>query len=235
MAETYNVYCDESCHLQHDNSSIMVIGAIWCPKNKVPEISEQVAQIKRAHDLDPAWECKWTKVSPKKISLYLELINFVFDNDDIHFRGIVILSKNKLRHPEWYQTHDEWYYKMFFRMLDIIIDPRDIYRIYIDIKDTHSSKSAEKLREVLCNARYDFDRSIIQWIQPIRSHESSLMQLTDLVIGAISYHSRNLTTSEAKLSIVRRLQERSLSSLEQSTFLGARKFNLFLWQPKDNS
>ena len=28
----YNVYCDESCHLEHDNSNVMVIGAVYCPK-----------------------------------------------------------------------------------------------------------------------------------------------------------------------------------------------------------
>ena len=26
----YNIYCDESCHLEHDNIIIMELGAIWC-------------------------------------------------------------------------------------------------------------------------------------------------------------------------------------------------------------
>ena len=32
MAEVFNVYCDESCHLEHDNIPTMVIGAVWCPQ-----------------------------------------------------------------------------------------------------------------------------------------------------------------------------------------------------------
>ena len=24
----YNVYCDETCHLEHDNSNVMVLGAV---------------------------------------------------------------------------------------------------------------------------------------------------------------------------------------------------------------
>jgi len=25
----YNIYCDESCHLEHDRQPIMVIGGMW--------------------------------------------------------------------------------------------------------------------------------------------------------------------------------------------------------------
>lgn len=28
----YNIYCDESCHLQHDHNDIMVLGGILCKK-----------------------------------------------------------------------------------------------------------------------------------------------------------------------------------------------------------
>ena len=37
----YNFYCDESCHLEHDNSNVMVLGAVWCPKDKRHEIRRQ--------------------------------------------------------------------------------------------------------------------------------------------------------------------------------------------------
>ena len=32
----FNVYCDESCHLEHSSSNAMALGAIWCPKQKTP-------------------------------------------------------------------------------------------------------------------------------------------------------------------------------------------------------
>ncbi|MCL0066152.1 DUF3800 domain-containing protein, partial [Dehalococcoidia bacterium] len=31
MTPTYNIYCDESYHLEHDHQEIMVLGALWCP------------------------------------------------------------------------------------------------------------------------------------------------------------------------------------------------------------
>ena len=31
MPQVFNIYCDESCHLEHDRQQVMVLGAIWCP------------------------------------------------------------------------------------------------------------------------------------------------------------------------------------------------------------
>lgn len=28
----YNIYCDASCHIQHDGNDIMVIGEVFCSK-----------------------------------------------------------------------------------------------------------------------------------------------------------------------------------------------------------
>ena len=34
-----NIYCDESCHLEHDDSDIMVLGGISCDKKNIKYIS----------------------------------------------------------------------------------------------------------------------------------------------------------------------------------------------------
>ena len=31
MPQAFNVYCDESCHLEHDRQKVMILGATWCP------------------------------------------------------------------------------------------------------------------------------------------------------------------------------------------------------------
>ena len=43
----YNIYCDETCHLEHDSSNVMVLGAVWCSQSKLKEINERIRQIKR--------------------------------------------------------------------------------------------------------------------------------------------------------------------------------------------
>ena len=38
----YNVYCDESCHLEHDGHNQMFLSCISCPTDKVPSINEDI-------------------------------------------------------------------------------------------------------------------------------------------------------------------------------------------------
>jgi Protein of unknown function (DUF3800) len=41
MSQAFNVYCDESNHLENDRQSVMVLGAVWCSLEKVREIKER--------------------------------------------------------------------------------------------------------------------------------------------------------------------------------------------------
>lgn len=230
MAETYNVYLDESCHLEHDQIPVMVLGAVWCPLDATPQISRRVQEIKRDHGLPPEFEIKWVKVSPGGQKLYLDLLNLFFDDDDLHFRGIVIPDKSLLDHSRYSQDHDQWYYKMCFTLLEPIVSPRERYCIYLDIKDTHSAVKGRKLREVLCNSRYDFGCRMIERVQPIRSEESPVLQLADLLIGALAHRVRGLQGSEAKQRVIERIQERTHWPLGTTTWLREPKFNVLRWQ-----
>ena len=42
----YNIYCDESCHLKNDDSKVMVLGAVWCIKEKKRKILKRIREIK---------------------------------------------------------------------------------------------------------------------------------------------------------------------------------------------
>ena len=128
---TYNIYCDESCHLENDHQPAMVLGAVWCPKHKSRAIAIRIREIKLKHDLDENFEIKWTKVSPAKAQFYLDLVDYFFDDDDLHFRAWIIPDKSVLRHHEFKQDHDDFYYKMYYDMLKLIINPKDRYNIYI--------------------------------------------------------------------------------------------------------
>ena len=229
MTQTYNVYCDESCHLEHDGQPVMVLGAVWCPLERTREIAVRLREIKTAHGLPAAFEIKWTKVSPAQVAFYQAILDYFFDDDDLHFRALIVSDKSKLRHADFQQTHDDWYYKMYFDMLKVILDPLTYYRIYLDIKDTRSAAKVAKLREVLSNEKYDFSRQIIEWIQTVRSHEVPVLQMADLLIGAVSYANRGLTTSAAKMTLVDRMRERSGYRLTQTTLLRENKVNLFRW------
>ena len=230
---TYNVYCDESGHLPNDGLPNMVLGAIWTPKDRVHQLASQLRTLKKSHGISPQLEVKWTKVSPAKIDFYMALVDFFFDQDDLHFRSLVATDKSRLNHAAFYQDHDTWYYKMYFSMLKSIITPSDRFRIYLDIKDSRSADKTSKLHDVLCNNIYDFDHAIIERVQTIRSHESEVLQLADLLIGAVQHTWRGPLRDKAEDVLVRRIQERSRYSLARSTLLNEHKFNLFVWRARE--
>ena len=236
MTDTYNVYCDESCHLENDGQKAMVLGAVWCPLDKTREIAIRLREIKQKHGVSPQFEVKWTKVSPGKVDLYLDLVDYFFDDDDLHFRALIVPDKSLLRHDAFLgQDHDTWYYKMYFDMLKVILSPNARYRVYLDIKDTRGAQKAAKLHEVLCNNLYDFSREIVERLQLVHSHEIEQLQLADLLIGAVSYVNRELKGNSGKLALVERIRERSHYGLTRSTLLREEKINLFRWRANEGA
>lgn len=231
--ERVSIYCDESCHLENDGQPVMVLGAISCPTSRVREIADGMRAIKKAHGLAPRFELKWQKVSPKKLDLYLDLVDYFFDVDDLHFRALVVPDKSVLCHEAHNQTHDVWYYKMYFELLRVLLKPTKCYSIYLDIKDTRSGDKVAKLHEVLCNNLHDFEHQIIAKVQMVRSHELEQVQLADLLIGAVNYANRSADRSFAKKALVERMRLRSSHSLTQNTALREDKCNIFVWRPAD--
>ena len=234
----YNIYCDESCHLEHDGIPVMAIGGVWCEISKKNEMFTRLRQLKVEHGLKPTNELKWNGVSHTKLSYYKDVMNYFFENSDIHFRVIIVPDKRVLNHKAFHQTHDEFYYKMYFDMLKAIISPSNSYSIYLDIKDTRGGQKTKRLREVLSNNMLDFDRKCIKKIQQVKSHEVELIELADFLIGCVTYANRlekdkehNLT-SESKKELVSLMRDRSGYHLTKSTLLREDKVNIFVWSER---
>ena len=234
MATTYNVYCDESGHLQNDGLDVMVLGAVWCPLQETRRIAFQLRNIKKKYGLPSDFETKWVKVSKGKADFYLEFIEYFFEESALHFRALVVPDKSLLCHESYAQDHDTWYYKMYFDMLKVILAPHDRYRIYLDIKDTCSAEKVARLHQVLCNNIYDFRKEIIERVQTVHSHEVEQIQLADLLIGAVSYANRGLSNNAAKVRLVEEMRKRSGYSLEKTTLYRETKVNLLRWRATES-
>ena len=228
MRRVYNIYCDESGHLENDGLKFMMLGALWGPADKAREIAVRLREIKVRHGLAPSFEIKWTKVGPAKKRFYLDLLDYFFDDDDLHFRGVLV-DKNQLDHDGHGSDHDTWYYKMYFRLITAVIEPGNQYRVYLDIKDTRSQGKVEKLHEVLCNSEYDFRQEIVERVQHVRSHEVEQVQLADLIMGAIAFANRGNGTNAGKWALVERMKQRSGLRLDRTTLLRESKLNLLAW------
>lgn len=229
----YNIYCDESCHLEHDHKKYMIMGALKCETQKRKIICQDIRKIKEKYGIPAFQEVKWTKVSEKNYELYRNLINYFFDNENLKFRAIII-DKEKINHSKFNQNHDTFYYKVYYQLLCRAVVPKQENYIYLDIKDTKSNRKIRKLKECLQYGTYDFNTKYIKNIQTINSKESELLQLCDIIIGAIGYINREENKKEkfsyAKLKLVELIKEKSGYNLKQTTFLSEEKFNLFFME-----
>ncbi len=95
--KTFNIYCDESRHLEHDHKPYMLLGNISSAYPQVKRHSERIKEIKKKHHFYA--EIKWTNVSQSKLQFYIELIDYFFDTD-LKFRAIGIHKEQfKLEAP----------------------------------------------------------------------------------------------------------------------------------------
>ncbi len=206
----------------------MVLGAIACSTAAVREVAESVRSLKVQHDLSSRYEAKWTKISASKLAFYLDLINLFFADDRLSAR-VLIARKDGLNHEAFMQTHDDFYFKMYYQLLLRWVEGGTPTRVYIDIKDTRSIRKVRKLESYLRLKLRD-DGRLVQHIQQVRSHEVQLLQLVDVLIGALNFKLRASGDSAAKHAVVDRIEMSSKYPLDRSTPRSESKLNFFHWQ-----
>lgn len=232
-----NIYCDESCHLElskngYDKQKAMVIGGIKCDIEYVKEICEDIKNIKEKHGIYKYNEIKWTKVANGKKEFYKELVEYFFKQEKLEFRCVVFPDKSKLNYQK--HDHDDIYNIMYYLLLNKMIRNGEKYSIYVDKKDTRGSEKFKRLRKFLCNKNRDFRMETIEKIQIVDSRDLQLMQLVDLLIGAISYFNRDVYNEakegSAKKEIIELIKKLSKIDLNKTSYLSEHKFNVFMWQ-----
>ena len=230
----YNVYCDESCHLVSNDSKYMLIGAVYCPKSKVKKVNEYIEHLKENYNISNKIELKWNKIDKKTEKLYLDIINYFFNNDDLEFR-VIVIDKTKLDHEKYDQTENEFYHKTYYEMLKYIIIPGNSYNIYPDIKDTNSYYYHQVMLDYLRIKMQDTNKKTIKKVQPIRSYEAPILQINDILIGALSYYYRNLSKNSVKLNIINEIKKLYQNDFDTSSYYSNTKFNIFIWRSRDDT
>jgi hypothetical protein len=229
----YDIFIDESCHLEHDNFPAMTIGYIKVASKEYLAIRNKIKAIKLKHHTPT--ELKWTKVSASRMPMYKELIDYFFNNEYLSFRSVLVKYKERLDHTQYNQgSHDNFYYKMIYYLLRPKDNEQDRLRVFLDIKDTQGKAKLRKIQEVFKNHHHG--NSPFKHFQHIRSHENEFIQLADLFIGAITYKARDehlkKNANTAKVELINYIEAKSGYSIEEGTMPWEDKFNIFDHQPK---
>lgn len=217
MSKTYNIYCDESTHLQNDNMPYMLISYVSCAYPQIKHHKQYLKLLRKKHSF--FGEIKWSKVSKSNIEFYIDLIDYFFATDLI-FRSIIV-DKSQIDESREGFTYNDFYFRMYYQLLYHKMNPDYSYNIYLDIKDTNSQNKLARLSEMLDN------KNTVRNMQFIKSYESYLMQIADLIMGAINYHIRGLNKVTSKNRIIEKIQSHSKIDLMKSTTKKEEKFNLF--------
>lgn len=220
--KTYNIYCDESTHLVHDGHPFMLLGYTIVAYPQIRIAKNEIKAIKAKYNYTE--ELKWTNVHDATYKVYAELIDWFFMND-LEFRAVVV-DKSQIDESRAEYTFNDFYFRMYFQLLHTKVDFQNTYNIYMDIKDTCSSEKLEVLKRIMSY------NSSINNLQFIRSHESVFIQLADVIIGAINYNlriERNDVMGRviAKRRLIDKIKKHSNISLNSTTPLSRKKFNLF--------
>ncbi len=219
MNKTFNIYCDESCHLENDHKKYMLIGSISVAYNQLKRHNDRIKTIKDKYSFYS--EIKWSGVSSSQYQFFKEIVDYFFDTD-IRFRALVV-DKTQVQNEKFGQDFDTFYYKMYYQLLNHKKNSEYAHNVYLDIKDTLSANKVNKLKEIL-NIKYGVFRNV----QNIHSKESLMMQLADLIMGAISYELNNDEKKvTAKRNIIEKIKQHSKHSLNASTGYSEKKLNLF--------
>lgn len=217
------VYCDESrpevIFGDKSKDRYMVIGGVWIPYSYRNDVKDKFKCLKSEYGVNG--EVKWNNVSPSKLDFYLQIIDLFFQNP-VQFRCIVVDSKRVDIHNYHDDDNELGFYKFYYQMLIHWLNEREDYWIYLDYKKNKLPNRLHTLKNILNNSTF----SVVKSVQAIDSKQSVLIQMADLLIGAVGYKYHNLTGSEAKLKLIERIEE-NLGHKIGGTTKGTKKFNVF--------
>jgi len=214
-----NIYCDESRHT-NKNNDFMVIGALSCPRDQKSGILLKINSLRKKHNV---WrEFGWKTVSPSRKDFYFELMNVFCKETGFAFRCIVV-DKRTLDHDQYNMGDDELgFYKLYYQMLVHWLKPDFSYHIYLDWQQNKDERRFADLRNIL--TRKLTGKAKINCLEPVSSHNQTLIQLTDLFIGAVGYEWNCWDTSSIKVEFCKALAVSvNLSGLKTSTKKRCRK------------
>jgi hypothetical protein len=219
-----NIYCDESRHTSDPSDTYMVIGGIACPREEKREIVHQIHLLKKRYNTQG--EFGWKRLSPNRRDFYGEVLDLFARESRLSFRCLVV-DRTNLDHEMYNQGDQELgFYKLYYQMLIHWLKPRHEYHIYLDWQQNKTQHRFSTLRDIL--RRKLSGRAKIACLEPVGSKNTPLIEMTDLLIGAVGYEWNGRNASKTKLAFCQKLAaSMNMKNLSVSTFAIKDKFDIF--------
>lgn len=229
-----HLYCDESRHLPHDGEPFMLLGLISCPAEQTRAYHLELRNLCREHGLTDDYEMKWTHVRPGKLPFYEAVLSWFLAKEDVTFRAFLLPDKATVfeRLPE--ESQDMAYYRLCAQLLRSALPDESRCRAFLDQKDTRGGEKVRELENLLRMQADDADAEKLLGIQQIQSHEARLLQLADVLLGALGAARKGLDLPPAKQALVTSLETELGSPLAWDTATFSQKFAVSTYHDIDN-
>jgi hypothetical protein len=225
----FEIYCDESRQDYfwsgvRGGERYVLIGGLWIEACERQDHKERIKHLRDMHGVQG--EFKWNRVAPSRQEFYLALVRLFF-RESMRFRCIV-LPAHQLDCVRFHDSDSElMFYKFYYQLLHHWILDFNSYRIFVDLKSNRVGSRIRTLERVLRNTNLTAE---IRSVQALPSSQLDLLQLADVLIGAVGASFHRETTSNAKRAVMDEI-EAHLGHPIGATALREPKFNVFRFRP----
>jgi hypothetical protein len=234
----YHVYCDESgLH----GARYTVYGGVVLLEATVADVDRDFNDWRRRHSIQS--EVAWTSVSNHFYSAYKELVDEVFErtrNVRMAFKCIVFDTQDADYIEMKKRTKEAGFYTLYYQFLLAKFGeygakrPGGSLSVFIDERDT--AYDLARLRATLNNGiagRFG-RRGVVKCVEALKSHESSLLQIADLLMGAVAFQWNGLHTRAEAKAAKRDLaayvaKKAKLDTLAEKTTQSRQDFEIWPW------
>jgi len=234
----FHVYCDES---RQTADRYMVLGGIIATAENAARFESAMAMYREAQNMKAG--IKWQKVSNQKLSEYRALIDLFWTfRNALHFKSIVI-DTSQIDYKKYHKGDRELgFYKFMYQFLLHQFGPyaRDDCRYLIFLHRRTTTYKLSTLYTILnrgLRKRFGLKRDVVVKIEPRAARGCELLQVADVIMGAIGYHWNGCHTrssaKRAKVLLAEYIAEKAgLVSLAQETPRRQREFSIWFFKLK---
>ena len=239
----YHIYCDES---RQSKDRYMVLGGVVLPAENVDEFNATMHKFRIEQKMFA--ELKWTKVSNQKLQQYKRFIEYFFalnNTEKLHFHCIII-DNHQVDYKRFAKGNKELgFYKFYYQLLlhcfgRTYCRKGEDNRFIVHLDYRHTTYKIGTLKVVLnrgMKRKFDISTNPFKSIEPRNSKESELIQINDIIIGAIGFQKNKYDllsgTRRAKKELAIYIAtEAGLKSLKDNTPWGGMRFTIWNFRLK---
>lgn len=233
--QKFSFFMDESGISNH---RFTVVGAICLQSSVIPQVHASIQQFRDKHNMHS--ELKLAKVSNQKNNEYKALVEYFFAMNNLNLLQFhcIIFDNHGANHAKYNQGDQDvglskLYYQLMVRRFGRTCGPEGDLCVCVDRRNS-STSLADLLRMANAGIVRDcnLERAPLKQLIPLDSHKDDLLQLNDVILGAVcaARNGKHLLAAgrQSKRDLAQLVLEKSgLNSFETNSPRGVSRFTVW--------